>query len=69
MKGFEGGGDYEMLLYGDVPSKMLRSKEKGCGNVGLNEIGDFASANVSVSVRLNVSESGILELGNGSVID
>ena len=69
----ENVGDCERSLREGVPSKkMLRSKE-GCANAGLDGNGDLASVNESVnesvSVRLNVSESGVLELGNESVTD
>ena len=68
VKEVENRCDCERLLRGDVPlRKMLRSKEEGCMNVGLNV--NLASVNESVSVRPNVSESGGLELGNESVTD
>ena len=57
VKEVENGNDCERLSHEDVPSKkMLRSKEQGC-------------ANESVSVRLNVNEGGVPELGNESVTD
>ena len=60
-KEVENGSDCERSLRKDAPSRrMLRSKE-GKGNL--------ASANERVSVRLNASESGVLELGNESVTD
>lgn len=46
-------------------------KEKGCANLDWNENGNgyLAGENVGVNECLNVSEDGILRLGNESVTD
>jgi hypothetical protein len=58
VKGVENGSGCERLADEDVPLKMmLRSREEG-----------YANANVSESACPNVSESGVREWGNESVI-
>ena len=70
MREVENGSDCERLRCEGVPSKkMLRSKAKGCANAGSNENGSGYLASANVSVRLNVSESGVVELENESVTD
>lgn len=57
----EDGYDHERLVHEDVPSEeILRSKEVGYASASVNESG---------SVRLNVSEGVISELGNETVND
>ena len=72
VKEVENGSDCERLRCEGVPSKkMLQSKAKGCAKADSNENGSGypASVNESVSVRPNLSESGVVELENESVTD
>jgi len=66
VRGAEGGIDCERLLHEERPSKkMLRSKEEGCANASvIEDVNGYLA-----SVRLNVSEDEILNLGNESVND
>ena len=66
-KGVEDGSHRERSVRGDVPPKILRSKEEGC--VGANEDanGYPASANESGGVRPNASENAISRLKNENV--
>ena len=70
MREVDNGSGCERLRCEGVPSKKkLRWKVKGCANAGSNENGSGYLASANVSVRLNVSEGGVVESENESVPD